>query len=66
MQMQSRRGWWGGKHLLEGGKKWTCWECKLALPRFMLINEEQNISMYSCLVTVGLKASKSLPFTKLN
>lgn len=52
--------------LLAGRRGWTCWECKLALPHFMLIKEEQNISMYSCLVTVGLKASKSLPFTKLN
>lgn len=63
--MQSRRGWEGGASA-GGGEKWTCWECKLALPRFMLMKEEQNISMYSCLVTVGLKASKSLPFTKLN
>lgn len=63
MQMQSRRA---EKKASDGGKKWTCWECKLALPHFMLIKGEQNISMYSCLVTVGLKASKSLPFTKLN
>lgn len=62
MQMQSRGG--EKKPLME--KKWTCWECKLARPHFMLIKGEQNISMYSCLVTVGLKASKSLPFTKLN
>lgn len=72
MQMQSGRGrgrgvgegasagggGWGPNGLV-GNANWPC-------PLFMLIKEEQNISMYSCLATVGLKASKSLPFTKLN